>query len=255
MRVVFSLLLIWAVLLRPQNLSFEVATIKPTPPDDRSGRFATMRSARQFVAKSYTLKYMVAAAYTLPVRAISGGPDWTNSDRYDITALTPGESTPTTDQQMAMLRSLLADRFKLKVHTEPKEQAVYELTANRIALNLKESTAAPNEQPILVNRIFPNRVVLPARNATMAEFAAMMGRAVLDRVVVDKTGLSGRYDFDLEWTPDDTQFGGGLPPIALENIQRPDLFAAVQQLGLKLESTRAKVDIVVIDSVERPTPN
>src|SRR5262245_8227528 len=61
MRVVFSLLLIWAVLLRPQNLFFEVATIKPTPPDDRSGRFAIMRGARQFVAKSYTLKYMVAA--------------------------------------------------------------------------------------------------------------------------------------------------------------------------------------------------
>src|SRR5262245_50258387 len=106
MRVVLGLFLIWAVLLRPQNLSFEVATIKPTPPDDRSGRFATMRSARQFAVKSYTLKYMVAAAYNLPVRAISGGPDWTNSDRYDITALTP-ESTPTTDQQMAMLRSLL----------------------------------------------------------------------------------------------------------------------------------------------------
>src|SRR5215813_12169250 len=131
-------------------------------------------------------------------RTISGGPDWTNSDRYDITALTPGES-PTTDQQMAMLRSLLAERFKLKMHTEPKEQPVYALTANRTALDLKESTAAPDEQPILVNRIFPNRVVLPARNATMAQFAAMMGRAVLNRVVVDKTGLSGRYDFDLEW--------------------------------------------------------
>ncbi len=97
--------------------------------------------------------------------------------------------------------------------------------------------------------------MLPARNATMAQFTAMMGRAVLDRVVVDKTGLSGRYDFDLEWTPDDTQFGGALPPIALENIQKPDLFAALQQLGLKLESTRAEVDMVVIDSVERPTPN
>jgi uncharacterized protein (TIGR03435 family) len=198
---------------------------------------------------------MVAAAYTLPLRAISGGPDWTNSDRYDISALTPGEARPTIDQQMAMLRNLLADRFKLKVHTEPKEQPVYVLTANRTALNLKESTTAPDEQPILVNRIFPNRVVLPARNATMAQFAAMMGRAVLDRLVVDKTGLSGRYDFDLEWTPDDSQFGGALPPIALENVQKPDLFAAVQQLGLKLESTRAPVDAMVIDSVERPTEN
>lgn len=141
------------------------------------------------------------------------------------------------------------------MHTEPKEQTVYALTANRTALKLKESTAAPNEQPRLINRIFPNRVVLPARNATMAQFTAMMGRAVLDRVVVDKTGLSRRYDFDLEWTPDDTQFGGALPPIPLENIQKPDLFAALQQLGLKLESTRAEVDMVVIDSVERPTPN
>jgi len=255
MKVIFSLLIIFAAVLRPQNLSFEVATIKPTPPDDRSGRYATMQAAHQFVAKSYTLKYMIAASYTLPLRAISGGPAWTDSDRYDITALTPGETRPTTDQQMAMLRNLLADRFKLKVHTDPKEQPVYALTANRTVLNLKESTAAPDEQPVLINRVFPNRVVLPARNATMAQFAAMMGRAVLDRAVVDRTGLSGRYDFDLEWTPDDTQFGGALPQIALENVEKPDLFAALQQLGLKLESTRAAVDTIVIDSVERPTEN
>src|SRR5262245_39267812 len=108
--------------------SFEVATIKPTAPDDRSGRFMTMQGAHQFVAKRYTLKYMVAAAYNLPLHLISGGPEWTDSDPYDILAATPGEKKPSSDEQLSMLRSLLAERFKLTFHREPKEVPVYVLT-------------------------------------------------------------------------------------------------------------------------------
>jgi uncharacterized protein (TIGR03435 family) len=97
--------------------------------------------------------------------------------------------------------------------------------------------------------------LLPARNATMAQFASMMQRAVLDRPVVDKTGLSGRYDFDLQWTADDTQFDGKLPQ-AKDNPGKIDLFAALQeQLGLRLVAGKGPIDGIVIDSVARPSEN
>jgi uncharacterized protein (TIGR03435 family) len=87
----------------------------------------------------------------------------------------------------------------------------------------------------------------------MAQFASMLQRSVLDRHVLDKTGLSGRYDFDLEWTPDDTQFGGLLPPAPATDNPKLDLFAAMQQqLGLRLQASREPVDVIVIDRAERP---
>src|SRR4051794_6314454 len=89
-----------------QGTAFEVATIKQAAPDDRGGRYLTMQGAHQFIAKNYSLKYMVAAAYNLNPRAVSGGADWTDSIRYDIRAVTPGESRPSLDQQMSMLRAL-----------------------------------------------------------------------------------------------------------------------------------------------------
>jgi uncharacterized protein (TIGR03435 family) len=90
----------------------------------------------------------------------------------------------------------------------------------------------------------------------MAQFASMMQRAVLDRPVVDKTGLSGRYDFELDWTPDDTQFGGQGPPAAAEIPVKPDLFAAMQQqLGLRLEAAKGPAEVLVVDKVVRPSEN
>jgi uncharacterized protein (TIGR03435 family) len=236
-----------------QEPSFEVATIKPTAPDDRSGRFLTMQGAHQLVVKGYTLKFMVAAAHNLPPRLIAGGPAWADSDRYDIVAATPGDNRPTLDQQMAMLRTLLAERFKLAIHHESRELPVYELTVARRGAKLETSTA-PDQQPLLVNKVFPTHIELPARNATMAQFASMLQRSVLDRPVVDKTGLAGRYDFNLEWTPDDTQFDGRLPPSLTTSGEKPDLVAALEaQIGLKLETSRGSVDVIVIDSVDRPT--
>jgi uncharacterized protein (TIGR03435 family) len=234
------------------GLSFEAASIKPSIPGDRSGRYATMRGAHEFVVKNYTVKYLVSFAYNLPPRMISGGPSWMDSEMYDILAATPGEGRPTVEAQMQMTRNLLADRFKLTFHREQKEQSVYFLTAVRTGSKLKDSTAPPDSQPDLVNRVSPNQILLPARNATMTLFASMMQRSVLDRPVLDKTGLTGKYDFDLEWTPDDTQFGGVLPPVSPEKVEKPDLFAALQQqLGLRLESGRATVEVIVIDSVKR----
>jgi uncharacterized protein (TIGR03435 family) len=238
------------------HLSFEVASIKPTPPDWRGGRYATMQGGHQFVARSYTVKYMVAAAYSVTPRTISGGPPWIDSDPYDILAATPGEVRPSFEDQMLMLRALLADRFQLAFNTEQKELSFYALTVAKNGVKLKESTAPPDEQPMLISHVYPgDHIELPAHNTTMAQFASMLQRAILDRPVLDKTGLTGKYDFDLEWTPDESQFDGHLPPIKPDNSGKPDLFAAMQQLGLRLESGKGPVPIIVIDHVERPSEN
>ena len=184
-----------------QPLAFEVATIKPTPPDWRGGRYTRMEGGHQFVARDYTLKYMVAAAYGVTLRTISGGPSWVDSDHYDIVAATPGDARPSSDDQMLMLQSLLADRFQLRFHMEQKDFSFYALTVEKSSARLKESPVAPDQQTALINVVYPGDFIrLPARNATMTQFAAMLQRAVLDRPVLDKTGLTARYDFDLDYS-------------------------------------------------------
>jgi uncharacterized protein (TIGR03435 family) len=242
---------------RPAFEAFEVATIKPAV--DSPGRYIRMQSVNRFYAKGFTLKALVAAAYSLTPLAISGGAAWTDSGRYDILASTPGDIQPNLDEQMSMLRKLLTDRFQLTFHRESKELPVFAITAAKDGPKLKPSAAPPGTLPELINVIYPEEkggvhVMLPARNATMMQFAAMMQRAVLDRAVVDNTGLSGTYDFDLEWTPDEGQFGGQMPR-SVEST-KPSLFTAMQeQLGLRLEATRGPVQALVIDRVERPSEN
>jgi uncharacterized protein (TIGR03435 family) len=241
---------------RPTFDEFEVATIKPTTLDwPAGGRFMRMQTAHQFVARNYTLRVILAAAFNLTPRAVSGGPSWVDSDRYDIVAKAPGEVRPTTYEQMAMLRKLLTDRFKLTFHREKKEFAVYALTIARNGSKLMASMPDPSPEgaPPLVFILSPSGARLAARDASMGEFTWVMQRSALDRPVVDQTGLLGRYDFDLEWSPDETQFDGNVPP---KNPDEPDLFAALQQqLGLRLEATKGPIDALVIDQVQRPLEN
>jgi uncharacterized protein (TIGR03435 family) len=158
---------------------------------------------------------------------------------------------------MAMLRELLADRFKLTFPRERREMPVYALTVARGGPKLPEGTpdTTPEGPPALAFVIYPDRVKLPARSATVGEFASVLQRAAMDRPVIDQTGIPGRYDFDLEWLPDETQFGGlDLKPNP--DAPKPDLFAAVQQqLGLKLEATKGPVEVLVVDRVEKPSEN
>jgi uncharacterized protein (TIGR03435 family) len=241
--------------------SFEVATITPTAPDWTGGRFIRMQSAHQFVARNHALKTLVAAAYNVSPQAISGGPAWVGSERYDILAKAPGEVRPNLDEQMSMLRKLLDERFKLAFHREPRELSIYALTIAKSGSKLKESTvspdATPEGPPPLIFVVSPQLVRLPGRAASMPELASVMQRAALDRPVVDKTGLSKRYDFDLEWTPDESQFGGALgKPPSLDDSTKPGLFAAIQQqLGLRLDAIKGPVDMLIIDRVERPSEN
>jgi uncharacterized protein (TIGR03435 family) len=156
---------------------------------------------------------------------------------------------------MLMLRSLLADRFKLTFHREQKEFSIYVLDVAKSGPKLKKSAEPPDDPAALISTVYPQRILLPARNTTMGEFASLMQRAVLDRPVVDKTGLSGKYDFDLEWAPDESQFGGEGPAASAEAPSAPFFTAIQQQLGLKLEATRGPIEALVVDAAERPSAN
>lgn len=239
---------------RPKFDAFEVATIKPVESSAKSARYITMQGVNRFVGKDYTLKLLIAAAYNLNPHVISGGPDWLDSEHYDIAALTPGDVRPTRDEQMGMLRKLLTDRFQLQFHREPREFSIYVLEVVKGGAKLRPA-AKPEDVPYLINVVHPQSIVLPARNVTVGEFASMLQRAVVDRPVVDKTGLSGRYDFDLEWAPDESQFDGAIPSASADASAAPLFTAIQQQLGLKLTAARGPVDALVVDRAERPSAN
>jgi uncharacterized protein (TIGR03435 family) len=243
---------------RPTFDAFEVATIKPAALDGPQGRWIRMESANRFVAHNHAVRTLVAAAYDLAPEAISGGPSWVDSDRWEILAKTPGAVRPTPDEQMAMLRRLLSDRFTLSFHRESRVFAIFALTVAPGGPRLKETTisadATPEGPPLVAFSLSPTVVRLPARYLSMAEFASLLQRSPLDRPVIDRTGLTGRYDFDLEFAPDESLWGGVLP--RPENSDKPSLIRAMQeQLGLNLESTRGAVNSIVIDHVDRPTPD
>jgi uncharacterized protein (TIGR03435 family) len=245
--------------IRPAPGAFEVATIKPTAPDWQGGAYFTMQGGHRFVVQNYTLKSLVGAAWNLPTRLISGGPTWVDSERFDIVAETAGSVRPNVDEQMSMLQKLLIDRFQLRFHRQEKEMPIYTLTVANNGPKMKKSEGEPFDgRPALVFRLFPERrALLPVRDATMAEFAAVLQHGPVDRPVVDKTTLTGRYDFDLDWAPNEDEFGGMMstrPPLA-DDSAKPDLFAAIQQLGLRLLSTRGPVETFVIDNSERPSDN
>jgi uncharacterized protein (TIGR03435 family) len=243
---------------RPEFHEFEVASIKPANPE-ATGRWIRMQTAHQFMAYNHALKTLIAAAYDVSPLAISGGPSWVESERYEIIAKTPNEVRPTWNEQMAMLRALLADRFQLTVHREPKEMSMYALTVAKGGAKLKESTVHPDATPEgpspLIFIVSSPDVKLPARYATMDDLASVLQRSTLERPVVDRTGLKGHYDFDLDFAIDETIFGGALGK-GIDNPTEPGLFAAMQQqLGLKLEATRGPVSTLVIDRVQHPSAN
>lgn len=233
---------------------FEVATIKPSKPDT-PGK-AIRVNGRRFSTLNTTVSDLIAFAYGLHPRQIVGAPSWLETEKYDLEAEPNGEGQPNDKQWKMMLQKLLSDRFRLAFRRDKKELSVYALVVGKGGPKLTKSEGDPNGLPAL---FFRGPGVLPVRNATMADFAGVMQAAVLDRPVVDQTGLAGRFDFQLKWTPDETQFGGRgarVPPPDDHADVPPDLFAAIQhQLGLQLKSVKAPVDVLVIDRIEKPSEN
>lgn len=254
----------WAIPAPPPRLkpmaadapmSFEVATIKPSKPGAQ-GKGITMQGPRQFATINTTMNDLVSFAYGVQERQIVGAPSWFDSDHFDIQAEPEAEGMPNRKQLEAMLKKLLTDRFKLAFHREKKELSVYAIVVGKGGPKMTKSAGDPNGLPGLFFRGLGSMV---ATNSNMSDLAGLFQSSVLDRPVVDQTELSGRFDFTLRWTPDDTQFAsfGPRPKVATEDPNAPpDLFAAIQeQLGLRLVATKAPVDVLVIDHVEKPSGN
>jgi uncharacterized protein (TIGR03435 family) len=237
------------------NPTFEVATIKPTQEGTRFSIHPT--GSGELVATDVSLTYLIKFAYEVHPRQITKGPAWLDTDKYDLTAKPDIEGQPSLKQMRVMVQKLLANRFQLAFHREKSELPVYAVTVAKGGPKLTTNNSNPDGNPGYGGGPAGMRVV----NSTIAEFIGFVLNDSLGLPVVDQTGLgSARYNFVLKWTPDASQSqpGGvaaGAPPT--DNADAPpDIFTAMQQqLGLKLESTKALVDVMVVDHMEKPSPN
>lgn len=235
---------------------FEVATIKPSEPG-RPGKLFTVRG-QNLVTINTTLNDLITMAYDIHVKQITGAPAWFESDKYDLEIKPDKPGQPSVAQMKIIIQKLLADRFQLKFHRDKKELSVYAITAMKGGVKLKKSEADPNSLPGLFFAPAAPGVNFNVRNGTMAEVASTLQGAVLDKPVIDETELKDKYDFTVKFTPDAGQMTafGPRPPATDSPDAPPDLFAAFeQQLGLKLSSTKAPADVLVIDKVEKPSAN
>jgi uncharacterized protein (TIGR03435 family) len=268
--------------------AFEVASVKPNTTGAPGGSF--VMPPGRFTATNIPLKVLITNAYQLSFFQVVGGPDWVSTDRFDVAAKAPDGSPP--EQTRAMVRTLLKDRFKLVVHMETRDTPIYALVKARaedqLGPNMKRSTmdcgpirAQRAEATAAAARARGGRVPVPAApgpnepvvcgmratgrggatlryragNITMTALAGAL-RPYVGREVVDRTGLTGEFDLDLQFSapPTTGPIDTGIPVAPLDDAA--SVFTALQeQLGLKLESTRGPVELMVIDSAERPTDN
>ncbi len=252
-------------------LAFEVASVKPDQ-SLQASESMNLTPAGAFTATHFTLQLLIAVAYStgggpLPSYRMTGGPSWIDGDRFDILAIMPMLGGTVRDS-FAMLRTLLADRFQLVVHHEDRDLPIFVLAINasdkRLGPKLHVSTrecaagaiptgSTSDGAPLCALRFGPGRIL--AGNQTIPALAQTLSRYLL-RAVVDRTELPGRYDMALEWTP---SLGEGLQTSADPNAPHgpadgPPLVTAIkEQLGLRLETTRGPVDVLVIDHAEKPT--
>jgi uncharacterized protein (TIGR03435 family) len=221
---------------------FEVETIKPSDPNAKGTSFRV--TGRHIIMSNQPVANLIALAYGLQGKQIVGGPAWLETDRYNIDGVADVEGEPNLKQMQEMYRKLLAERFGLAAHMEKKEMAVYALRVGKGGvMNLAKSKGDPNGEPDQNGG--PRGMTFA--NCSMGEFSLML-QFMMDRPVVDETGIAGRYDFAMSWTPQDTETTDANAP--------PGIFTAIQeQLGLKLEPAKAPTDVLVVDKVERPSAN
>lgn len=245
---------------------FEVATIKPNNSNATSMQALFIRG-RNFITRASSLGDLIDFAYQVQAKQIVNAPDWLDRDRYDIDAVPEQEGVPNPEQIRIMIRKLLADRFRLTFHHDRRDMSAYVLTVGKEGNKLKP-TQLKGPLPGIGMRPGTGGLTLMIRNAKISDFTGFMQSLVLDRPVVDKTGLPGRYDFECTFSPDDSQFGGHPPQFPRPNDNAgststdtaaptaPSLYDAIQQeLGLKLSAEKTAVDVIAIDHVEKPTAN
>jgi uncharacterized protein (TIGR03435 family) len=244
--------------------NFEVATIKPNNTGATSMQGLTVRG-RNFATRASSLADLISFAYEVQVKQIVNAPDWYDKDRYDIAAVPEQEGVPSPVQLRGMIKKLLADRFQLTFHHDKREMSAYVLTVSKDGHKLKP-TQLQGPLPGIGIRPGTGGITLNMINATIGDFTGFLQILVLDRPVVDRTGIQGRFDYQCTFTPDDSQFGGHPPQIPNQGNNAtatdtaapaaPSLYDALQQeLGLKLSAEKTSVDVIAIDHVGKPTAN
>lgn len=236
--------------------SFDVATIKPSDSGATSMQGLTM-NGRNFATRNSSLADLIGFAYEVQMKQIVGAPDWLEKDRYDIAAVPDQEGAPNVQQLRLMVQKLLASRFNLKFHHDQRELSAYVLTVGKNGQKLTP-TQLKGSLPGIGMRPGPTGLTMVLANARLADFTSFLQMLVLDRPVVDRTGITGRFDCNVTFTPNESQFNGHPPklPQTETSDSAPNLFSAIQeQLGLKLDAQKTSVDVIAIDHVEKPSAN
>lgn len=245
----------------PQATEFEVASVKRHTSDDPRIMLVALPGGR-FTALNIPLRMLIRTVYQLQDDQIVG-PNWIASDRFDIEAKADDPGLP-GPQFLVRLQALLAQRFGLVAHRETRDLPIYAVVRSR-----RDNALGPGLRPTACPALdedlkSPQRCAnistgngrLTLRGMPLAQFLPFLAQQV-NRVVVDRTGLAERYDIELTWTPEPQTRGlQAGPDAALGDPNALSIFTALQeQLGLKLDSTRGPVEVLVIDKVDQPTPN
>ena len=241
--------------VNPKALTFEVATIKPAQTNNSGWRLNPTPDG--YTARNVSLLKFVGEAYGIfDAKLITGGPSWIDNDKFDLEAKFDASSIHgakdlTYRQRADMLQPLLADRFHLKVHHETKLFPVFNLVLAKGGPELHQTKPEDIDSmgTGVTCHILRNGGGYTKRQDCAVKSLEDLLRYETGRTVIDKTGLTAHYDFELRWTPENT-------PADSPNASGPSIFTAVQeQLGLKLEPATAPLDVLVIDSAEKPSEN
>jgi uncharacterized protein (TIGR03435 family) len=240
------------------NPGFEVATIKPSKPGTKGKGIGF--DGHKFIARNFDMYDLISFAYGLHTKQVIGAQDWFDKELFDIDGTPDVAGVPSLQQMELMMQKLLPDRFGLKFHHDQRQLAAYIITVAPGGRKMTKTKFGPNDPQAFFFRAFGDMTV---GNMTIKEFASWFQGSVMDRPVVDHTGLTDRYDFHLKWTPDDSQFaqwrasnGPVQAPAGDDPNAPPSLWTAMpEQLGLKMESGQAMDDVIVIDHVDHPSPN
>jgi uncharacterized protein (TIGR03435 family) len=233
--------------------SFEVATIKPAPPGQQ-GLGINVNNTGQFSTRNTSLKDLLIFAYGIHPDQLQGLPAWAEEDKYDIAGKPDHEGMGNDTQIRSMMKKLMADRFGLVIHREKKEMSAYTLNMGKTGQHKLTVNDSGVNLPGFGGR-GPGSIGV--NNATMEQFAGFLQARIVDRPVVDKTGIVGKYNFTLTWRPDQLAPQPPNAPPPPDDIEaRPDIFGAMrEQLGLQFQAEKTLVEVLIVDKASKPSDN
>ncbi|HUB80566.1 MAG TPA: TIGR03435 family protein [Bryobacteraceae bacterium] len=248
MRTLLAIAMLVTPLAAQEKSEFDAASIKPNT-SVRVGLMINTSKSGDFVAENVTLRNLIAYAWRVKEFQTVGGPKWLDSDHYDILAKPPHDGVTSGDRNRLRMRALLADRFQLAVHTGTKEMFVYALAVAKNGPRLEPATGDSPRKGIE-----GRRGIMTCRAASMKSFAEWGLAPRLGNIVLDKTGLEGEFDFTVRYADDSPPKPG--VEVEAPDPSLPDLASALQQqLGLKLETQKAPVEVIVVDHAEKASAN